>query len=416
MSEPDPELQKEPNLAPPCEPLRLLRLISRLNLGGPALQIRALTPPLAKRDTPSLIVHGALGPGEAPCPGLPPLLSLDQALSLGPRATGRVLLPGLGPGQGLRATLRALRDLRRLTKTFAPHVLHSHTAKAGLLATLALHRGPFHRGPFHRDPFPNGPSRKGAAPKGTPILHSFHGHVLRDYFGPAKSHALRLLERRLSRRRAASTCVSESCRAELEALGIGPLRVVPPTVANPTAPLSRAAAREALGLPQDTRLILFLGRLVPIKDPALFLETVALVSARERTPTLPVLIGTGPLLSQLRDAHPEARFLGPVEDAARYLRAFDLLLMTSKREGLPIAALEALMQGLPVLGPAVPGLSDLQSMGVPLCRERSAGALAEGVAEVRGPTESQIQTLRERHRPERMADIWAQIYRDLRTQ
>ncbi|HHI80434.1 MAG TPA: glycosyltransferase [Planctomycetes bacterium] len=372
-----------------AEPLRLLRLISRLNLGGPALQIRALTPLLARRDTHSLIVHGAPGPGEAECEGLPPLLSLDQALQLGPRARGRVLLPGLGPGQSPRQSYQALRRLRRLCAAFAPQVLHSHTAKAGLLAPLC-------------------------APKGTAIVHSFHGHVLRDYFGPVRSRALLLLERRLQRRRALSTCVSESCGAELEELGIAPIQVIPPTVALPS-PLPRAQARRALGLPEDARLVLFLGRLVPIKDPALFLETVALFSSREKTPTIPVLLGDGPLLSQLRDRHPEARFLGPVPEAGRYLRAFDALLLTSKREGLPLAALEALMQGLPVLGPAVPGIRDLQSMGVLPCERRAEG-LAEGLGRVRPPTESQIQTLRQRHDPERMASIWAEIYRELREQ
>jgi glycosyltransferase involved in cell wall biosynthesis len=89
--------------------------------------------------------------------------------------------------------------------------------------------------------------------------------------------------------------------------------------------------------------------------------------------------------------------------------------MTSKREGLPIAALEALMQGLPVLGPPVPGLIDLRNMGVLLSRKRSAEALAEGLGKATPPTERQIQALRKHHHPERMADLWAQIYRDLQT-
>ncbi len=372
------------------EPLRVLRLISRLNLGGPALQIRALTPPLEKRDIHSLLVHGTLGREETECPGLPPLLPYDQALRLGPRARGRVLIPGLGPGQGLRATRLGLRLLRRLIRAYTPHILHSHTAKAGLLAPLSR-------------------------PKGTPILHNFHGHVLRDYFGPIRNLALRVLERRLTKHRSLSTCVSKSCQTELEALGISPLLVVPPTVDPPKDPLPRQAARKALRLPQDARLILFLGRLVPIKDPVLFLESVQLFSKRDPHPTIPVLIGSGPLLSQLRDTYPKALFLGPIEDAAQYLRAFDALLMTSKREGLPIAALEALMQGLPVLGPPIPGLTDLQNMGVLLCKERSAEALAGGLGQVRAPTERQIRTLRNRHEPERMADLWTKIYHDLQT-
>jgi glycosyltransferase involved in cell wall biosynthesis len=187
-------------------------------------------------------------------------------------------------------------------------------------------------------------------------VHTFHGHVLRDYFPRWFGWALARLERRLARGRDALVAVSASCADELAQLGVAArarFDVVPPAV--PREPIAdRAAARASLGLPADAVAIACVGRLVPIKRVERFLAAMA---------SLPDVrgdvVGSGPLLAQLRAAAPpNVRFVGSRPDAARLLAAYDALALPSAREGLPLVVVEAARAGVPVAGYEVPGVRD----------------------------------------------------------
>lgn len=318
----------------PGAPLRVLRVLTRPNLGGPTRQAIALWHSHRAQGVETLLVAGAVGEGEVK------LSPDDHGV---PRATGErpaagwLELPELARGVDPLRDVRAQRRLRRLVRAFRPHVVHTHTSKAGAVG------------------------RRAAFAEATPVVaHTFHGHVLNDYFGALPSMLLRRLERRLAQRTDVLFAVSDSCADELAARGVAPRErfcVLPPAVA-PARALTRGVARSKLGLGETAWVAAAVGRLVPIKRLDHFVEVVA------REPALcGDVLGDGPLRAALA-AHGAGacggrlRVLGARPDAASLLTAYDAVVLPSVREGCPLVAVEAFAAGVPVVGYDVPGVRD----------------------------------------------------------
>src|SRR5688572_21610953 len=202
-----------------------MRILTRPNLGGPTQQAIALWHAMQDAGTATLLVTGAVGSDEAmlsPADAGVPELSLAAALAAGPAARGWVVVPELGRGIAPLRDRRAEAMLRALARTFAPDVVHTHTSKAGWLGRRAAR-----------------------ATGGAVVVHTFHGHVLQDYFARPIAALWRWLERRAATRTDVLLAVSASCADELAAAGVAPRErfvVVPPAVAVPTA-LDRIVAR-----------------------------------------------------------------------------------------------------------------------------------------------------------------------------
>ncbi len=370
------------------EPLRVLRLLGRANLGGPARQVAALAAPLARAGIQELVVTGRLARGETRLALPHRRLSYAEALARGLEACGAVELPAPGRRPAPFADLRAQRLIARLIARFQPAVVHSHTTKAGLWAAAC--RAP------------------------AVWVHHFHGHVLRDYFPRPLAALLAARERRRRARRRLILCVSESCRRELVSLGVADAErtlVLPPAVPAPEHeepypfPLGEGAAPA----------LLFAGRLVRVKEPGLFVETIRVLRAWD-VPARGFVFGEGPLAARL---HRRARglplvFSPPDPSLPELMPAFDLLLLPSRREGLPLAAVEALLRGLPVVGRRVPGLSDLPASGVRLAAaDAGPEELARACLEPPEVPRALSAALRARHDPARIAARLAALYRDL---
>jgi glycosyltransferase involved in cell wall biosynthesis len=343
--------------------MRVMRILTRPNLGGPTRQAVALWHAHAAQGLRTLLVTGAVDSAEtALCPadaGVPPV---DRAQVLaGEPVAGWLALPELQRRPHLLRDRQARGALRRLIETFAPDVVHTHTSKAGWLGRRAAQDVGHGR-----------------------VAHTFHGHVLRDYFGPLRSWLLARLERRLATRTDLLFAVSASCADELTAAGVAPrgrIAVVPPAVPLPEfAP--RDAARRELGLPADAQCLASIGRLVPIKRIEHFLAMLRLLPDVHG-----VVFGDGPLRTNLetagRDLGGRLHWCGARADAVRLLPAFDALVLPSRREGLPLVAVEAAAAGLPVVGYAVPGVQDALGGGAgTLVAEHDGPAgLARAVAE-----------------------------------
>jgi glycosyltransferase involved in cell wall biosynthesis len=339
-------------------PLRVLRVLTRANVGGPARQAFDLHAAHHALGIQTLLVVGSTTGGETdlervshvsgtkvPLPGL----TLAEALAQGPSARGLVTLPHLRRGVNPLADHRAERSLRDLIAAFAPDVVHTHMSKAGVLGRHAAFKS-----------------------KVPVVAHTFHGHVLRDYFGPASSALFRRAERSMAERTQLLFAVSPSCAEELAELGVAPrerLRVVPPGLdLTRYSPAARAAARQRLELSDQEVALGFVGRLVPIKRPEMFLLAVARVAQSLGGPVCAVCIGEGPRLSVLRKHAARLSrqkvpcrilFPGVQEDLATLLPALDVLLLTSRREGCPLSAIEAFASGVPVVGLDVPGVRDI---------------------------------------------------------
>jgi glycosyltransferase involved in cell wall biosynthesis len=344
--------------------IRVLRIISRLNVGGPAIQAITLTrrmEPLGYRTT---LLRGREGPREG-C-----MDDLAEDLGVAPVPIGS-LRRGTGAHDvaALDALVRAYRKVR-------PHIVHTHAAKAGALGrAAALMAG-----------------RPGRRPI---LLHTFHGHSLTGYFGSRAASRYLRIERFLARHTARLVAVSAEVREELVTLGVAPadrFEVVPvgfelsPFLVNGDARArARAAVRAELGIPADARVVTLVARLVPIKRVDRFLRLAGMLGS---DPDLRFLIvGDGELAAELHSC-PEAHALGDRlvwaglrQDMPAVCAASDVVALTSDNEGTPVSLIEAQAAGLPVVSTAVGGVPSVVANGETgwLARRDEEQALAAGL-------------------------------------
>jgi glycosyltransferase involved in cell wall biosynthesis len=299
--------------------VRVLRVIARLNVGGPALQATVLSNGLDPARFEQRLLAGAVGPGEGDFVELrAPDLPVET-------------VPGLGRAPKAGADAQALVQLRRAIRRFRPHIVHTHTFKAGLLGRLA------------------------AWSCGVPAtVHTFHGHLLHSYFSAATTKALVTSERLLARRTTRLVAVGAQVRDELLAAGIGrpeQFSVVPPGVFTRTAP-SREAARAELGLASDGAVVAFVARLTGVKRPQRFVDLARALAPSHPDATF-VVVGEGELLEQLRESGqglgPALRFLGWRPDVETVYAASDVVVLTSDNEGMPVSLIEAALHGRPAV-------------------------------------------------------------------
>jgi glycosyltransferase involved in cell wall biosynthesis len=320
--------------------IRVLRVIARLNIGGPAIHVTLLTERLDPTRYESILVTGTEGPGEG------------NYLALHGRAIRNVVtVPALGREIGPR-DLPALGALVRLIRRTRPHIVHTHTAKGGTLGrtAAALCRVPV-------------------------IVHTFHGHVLQGYFSPARTRLFLGIERALARVSDCLVAVSSRVREELLALGIGTpsaFDVVP--LGLDLEPFAGSAARRGelrreLGLSPEVPLVGIVARLVPVKAHEVFLEAAQVV-AQAHSAAQFLIVGDGERRAELEQLAARAglsarvRFLGWRGDLDRVYADLDVAVLTSKNEGSPVALIEAMAAGRAVVATQVGGVPDVVTDGV----------------------------------------------------
>ncbi|WP_067793413.1 glycosyltransferase [Actinomadura formosensis] len=265
-----------------------------------------------------------------------------------------------GRAPGL-ATLPESLSLRRLVRTFAPDVVHLHSAKAGLAGRL-LRR-----------------------PRGTPTLFQPHGWSWLAATGRQEALSRRW-ERLAARWSDALICVgagelSEGMAADVQ----GAYRLVRNGVDRrrftPADGTARLAARARLELAADVPLAVCIGRLTRQKAQDVLLAAWPAVTARCPSALL-AIVGDGEDLERLRrERVPGVRFVPAVADPRDWLAASNLLVLPSRWEGLPLTALEALAMGRPIVGTDVPGISEIVRPGLgALVPVEDPAALAEEIA------------------------------------
>jgi glycosyltransferase involved in cell wall biosynthesis len=350
------------------ERIRIARIITRLNIGGPAIQAITLSARLESAGYHTMLIHGRVGRGEGEMDYLVPR---DRSFEM-------AYVPALRREIAPAADAVALTRIVHLLRRFRPAIVHTHMAKAGSLGRLAALL------------YNAGAGREAPAR----IVHTYHGHVLDGYFGTRAVRALSVIEGFLARRSDTLVAVSPRVRRDLLQIhGIGAesrFRVVPLgfdlTALAAIGPAERAAARATFGLDRDARVVAFVGRLTAIKQPELFLSAAARVSAADPRARF-LVAGGGELAEVLRTKastpglSDRVRFLGWQKDIVPVYAASDLVAITSRNEGTPVALIESMAAGVPGVCFAVGGVPDViigPELGV-LIAEGDVDAFADAV-------------------------------------
>lgn len=339
--------------------MKILRIIDRLNVGGPAIHAVLTTRGLNDGEHQTVLVTGEIEPGEA-----------DMSYLLEEHGVERILIPSLG------RELRPLRDvvtawrLWRVMRRVRPDVVHTHKAKAGALGRVV------------------------ALAAGVPVrVHTYHGHVFHGYFGPWKTRLFLAVERALARVTTRLVAPAAALVDELsgryriaprDRFGVVPLGFdLEPFV---TVENHRGELRARLGVDGSVRLVAIVGRMVPVKDHATFVAAAAMIAAR-RADVQFVFVGGGELLDEVRrelDARglaSRAHLLGWSQQLERIYADLDVLALSSVNEGTPVALIEAMAAGVPVAATAVGGVPELLEQGArgELAPARDPAALADAI-------------------------------------
>jgi len=323
---------------------RVLRIITRLNIGGPSIQAIALSERMRSRGFDTRLLHGSLGAGEGDMQYLLTAPGIARQL----RSLRRDIAP-LHDAVALAQVLDTLRDFR-------PHIVHTHMAKAGAIGRVAT-------AIYNRTAGRDARAR---------AVHTYHGHVLEGYFSPAKTRAFLSVERTLARVTDRLIAISPRIRKELlddyrigrpEQYHVVPLGFDLDRLTS-IGDADRRAARAALGIPAEAAVVSTAGRLTAIKRYDLFLDTARLVADRH-SEALFLVAGDGELRAAL-EAQARANgiadrvsFLGWRRDLDTLYAASDVFLLTSRNEGTPVALIESLAAGVPGVSTDVGGVRDV---------------------------------------------------------
>ncbi|MBN6053680.1 glycosyltransferase [Nonomuraea sp. RK-328] len=333
----------------PDNRIRVMEIIARLNVGGPATQVLGLSERLNAGEFAHRLYTGHVDD--------------DEGDHLGLRRSQVQVRRIAGLGRTIRPSddFRALRELVAEMRAFRPHVVHTRTAKAGALGRVAAR----------------------LAGVGAARVHVFHGHLLHGYFTGPKRALYVGSERLLASMTDRLVTVGMRVRDDLLRAGIGrpgQYTVIPPGVRLGPVP-DRLEARCALGLPPDAPVVAYVGRLTGVKRPDRFVET-----AREVLRRVPgcqfVVCGGGELQERLEQDIEPARdafhLVGWRKDVETVYAAADVVLLTSDNEGTPLTLIEAQMAGTPVVSTRVGSVAEVvQDGSTGLLAATDAAELAE---------------------------------------
>ena len=315
---------------PPSGEIRIMRIIARMNVGGPAVQISGLMRGLNNVEFNHRLYTG--------------FCATDEADYLDTVATDvkAVRIEGFGRRVNLGGDIKAFVTMVKEIRSFKPHLIHTHTAKAGFIGRIAsvvsLH-----------------PSIR---------VHTFHGHLLNGYFGPFKRRLVVITERFLGMSSHHLLAVGAKVRQDLLQAGVGKSEkfgLMPPGLEIDALP-DKNLSRESLGLALDQLQCAFIGRITRIKRPDRFLDVVAEIKSRGVDLDF-FIAGDGELLEDCRtrivaEGLP-VTLLGWQSVIEKVLAATDIVLLTSENEGTPLCLIQAGMAGLPVVTTNVGSVPDV---------------------------------------------------------
>ncbi|MBN2033298.1 MAG: glycosyltransferase [Deltaproteobacteria bacterium] len=322
------------------KPIRILRIIARLNIGGPAIQALTLTRMFSEGPYQTLLLCGRVGPHEG-----------DMTYLADSKGVEPLMLSALAKDISIAQDAISLVQVRETIRKFNPHIIHTHTAKAGTIGRLGGMSFNFMRRPRLR----------------IKLVHTFHGHVFHDYFSPFKTRFFIEIERLLARFTDRIIVISPSQKEDIcntyRIASPSKVRVVPlgfdlsPYTAQPEINESDNQGPCRIGI---------IGRLTSVKNHRLLLEAARDLKSQGKDHYFRFLvIGDGELAWELKryalklEVDNVVRFLGWRKDMPSLYRSLNAVVLTSLNEGTPVALIEAMAAGKPVIATDVGGVKDL---------------------------------------------------------
>jgi glycosyltransferase involved in cell wall biosynthesis len=297
-----------------------MRIIARMNVGGPAVQVSGLMRGFNSNEFEHRLFTG--------------FCATDEADYLNSVATDikATRIDGLGRSVNLRGDIRAFFLLIKAIREFKPHIIHTHTAKAGFLGRIASL----------------------LSLQKSVRVHTFHGHLLTGYFGSIKRMLVVIAEKSLALATQQLLAVGDKVRQDLLEAGIGSkekFALMPPGLALGNLP-SKDDALTFFGLNNERLQCAFIGRVTQIKRPDRFLDVVSEI--KKRGTSLDFFVaGDGELLEACRERiiaeNLPVNVLGWQSNIEKVLSAADIVVLTSDNEGTPLSLIQAGMAGLPVV-------------------------------------------------------------------
>ena len=315
--------------------IRVMRIIARMNVGGPAVQVSGLMRGMNSSEFDHRLYTGFCASDEA------------DYLDTVAKDIYAVRIEGFGRRVSLVGDLKAFFSLIIEIRNFKPHVIHTHTAKAGFLGRIASILS------FH-------PSIR---------VHTFHGHLLNGYFGSFERMLVILAEKILAIFTHQLLAVGDKVRQDLLAVGVGKSKkfeLMPPGLEIEKLP-SKNKSKEFYGLSKQDIQCAFIGRVTQIKRPDRFLDVVSEIKKRGVAIEF-FMAGDGELLQNCKERIARGdlpvKILGWQSNIGQVLSAADLVVLTSDNEGTPLSLIQAGMAGLPVVTTRVGSVPEVVLEGV----------------------------------------------------
>lgn len=325
---------------------KVLRIINRFNIGGITYNVSYLSKYLAP-EFETMLVGGPEEEGEDSS------LFIPESLGLKP-----IVLKQFQREINLKADYAAYKEIKKIIKEFKPDIVHTHASKAGAIGRLAA-----------------------ISCKVPVIIHTFHGHVFHSYFGKLKTSFYEIIERYLAKKSTAIIAISQIQKQELsETFHIAPknkIYVVPLgfdlTKFTLNKEQNRKEFRAKYNLSESQIAIGIIGRLAPIKNHELFIESIAFLKENKFSNYKAFVIGDGETKQKIKDTciknnvsysenpkdEVDVIFTSWITNIDFALHGLDIVALTSLNEGTPVSIIEAQAAGKFVVSTNVGGIKDV---------------------------------------------------------
>ncbi len=321
--------------------IKIIRVIARLNIGGPAIHTCLLTKYLSNENYSSLLISGELSEGEG-----------DMSYLLGDSESNHIHIPTLQREISPLADLKSIIKLYKIFRKEKPDIVHTHTAKAGMVGRFA------------------------AFLAGVPVrIHTYHGHVFSGYFSRIKTLIFIWIEKLLAFLSTRIIVISEKQKSDIcnkykiaseKKVSLIPLGFDLENFSSIES--NKNHWRKKFNIPDDAPIIAIIGRLTAIKNHQLFLDIAKEINKKISSAHY-LIIGDGELYSEIQkkvielELGANVHFTGWVKELSLLYSDIDILTLTSSNEGTPVAIIEAMFYHIPVVSTKVGGVPDLINNG-----------------------------------------------------